>query len=96
MISHNVPNFWLILGFVGQIFFFSRFLVQWIASERAGRSIVPNAFWYFSILGGSILFIYAIHRKDPVFFLGQSVGMLVYTRNLWLIHFKHKKISQSE
>ena len=88
--SHNVPFVWLVIGFTGQIFFFSRFLVQWIASEKAGRSIVPNAFWYLSILGGSILFIYAIYRRDPVFFLGQSVGMLVYSRNLWLIHFKHK------
>lgn len=96
MIAHNVPNFWLILGLTGQIFFFSRFLVQWIASERAGRSIIPNAFWYFSILGGTILFIYAIYRKDPVFLLGQSVGLLVYTRNLWLIHFKHKKVTASE
>ena len=91
MMSHGVPNFWLVLGLTGQVFFFSRFLVQWIASERAGRSIVPNAFWYFSILGGTILFVYAIYRKDPVFLLGQSVGMLVYTRNLWLIHFKQKK-----
>ncbi len=92
MIKHSVSNFWLILGFTGQIFFFSRFLVQWLASEKAKRSVVPHAFWYLSILGGTILFIYAIHRGDPVFFLGQSIGILVYSRNLWLIHFKHKKI----
>ena len=91
MMTHNVPKLWLIIGFVGQFFFFSRFLVQWIASEKAKRSVVPEAFWYFSLLGGTILFIYAIHRGDPVFFLGQSVGLLVYARNLWLIHFKNKK-----
>lgn len=87
----NIPNFWLAVGFTGQIFFFSRFLVQWIASERAGRSVVPNVFWYLSLLGGSVLIIYSIHRRDPVFFLGQSVGLFVYCRNLYLIHFKHKK-----
>lgn len=79
-------NLWIIIGFAGQVFFFSRFLVQWIASEKAKRSVIPNAFWYLSVLGGSILLIYAIHRRDPVFISGQLVGLLVYFRNLYFLH----------
>ena len=71
-------------GFFGQALFFSRFLVQWIASERAGQSYVPVAFWYLSLGGSMILLIYAIHRKDPVFALGQLGGVFVYARNLML------------
>ncbi|CAN5133166.1 lipid-A-disaccharide synthase N-terminal domain-containing protein [soil metagenome] len=77
--------FYLVLGFVGQAVFSGRFLVQWIASERAGRSVVPVAFWVLSVLGSMILLIYAIHRRDPVFIVGQSAGFLIYFRNLWLI-----------
>ncbi len=77
---------WIAIGFVGQVFFFSRFLVQWLASERQKKSVVPNAFWYLSLLGGSILTFYALYRQDPVFFLGQCIGLFVYMRNLWLIH----------
>ncbi len=77
---------WLALGFLGQACFFSRFLVQWLASERAGRSVVPRAFWYLSIAGGAIVLTYAIWRRDPVFILGQSVGLFVYLRNLILLH----------
>lgn len=76
---------WKILGFSAQGLFFSRFLVQWIASERAGRSYVPIAFWYLSMGGGLLLFLYALHIKDPVFILGQSMGLLVYIRNLMLV-----------
>jgi lipid-A-disaccharide synthase-like uncharacterized protein len=65
--------------------FFSRFFVQWVASERAGRSVIPRAFWYFSIAGGMILLSYAIWRRDPVFILGQSGGLFVYLRNLVLL-----------
>ena len=79
-------KFWVVLGFLGQFFFFSRFLIQWIASEKKKRSVVPNAFWYFSILGGALLLAYALYRRDPVFIAGQSVGLFVYFRNLWLIH----------
>jgi len=75
---------WLILGFVGQAFFFSRFLVQWIASERAGRSVIPIAFWYLSLFGGATLLVYAIYRRDPVFILGQSTGAFIYLRNVAL------------
>ena len=76
---------WVIFGLGFQALFFMRFLVQWIASERAGRSVVPVAFWYFSIAGACGLFIYAVRRQDPVFILGQSFGLLIYTRNLILI-----------
>ena len=77
--------FWLALGLGGQAAFFARFFVQWVASERQKRSVVPIAFWYLSIAGGLILLAYAIYRKDPVFILGQSTGLLIYTRNLVLI-----------
>ncbi len=80
-----MDNSWLVLGFAGQAVFGSRFLVQWIGSERAGRSIVPVAFWYLSIAGACLLFAYAWHRRDPVFMLGQVGGMLIYARNLYLI-----------
>ncbi|SLN52136.1 lipid-A-disaccharide synthase [Pseudoruegeria aquimaris] len=76
---------WVLFGLGGQLLFTARFLVQWIASERAGRSTVPIAFWYFSIAGGIVLLSYAIHRADPVFILGQSMGVFIYARNLWLI-----------
>ncbi len=76
---------WLIVGFAGQLCFTSRFLVQWLVSERQKKSIIPLAFWYFSILGGATLLSYAIYRKDPVFILGQSTGLLIYFRNLYFI-----------
>ena len=75
---------WLAVGFAGQACFFSRFLVQWIASERQKRSVIPMAFWYLSLAGGAVLFIYAVHLGDPVFILGQSTGAFVYLRNIWL------------
>ena len=83
---NHIPQGWLVVGFMGQSLFFSRFLVQWIASERAKKSVIPVAFWYFSLVGGVILLMYAVHRRDPVFIAGQSVGLFVYARNLWLIH----------
>ncbi len=73
------------IGLVGQLFFSARFLVQWIASERAGRSVIPVAFWFFSLGGGTILFAYALYRQDPVFILGQGMGTFIYVRNLMLI-----------
>jgi len=77
---------WVLFGFLGQACFTSRFLVQWVASERSGRSTVPHAFWYFSLAGGVILLIYAFwYRHDPVFTLGQAAGLLVYARNIALI-----------
>ncbi len=76
---------WLSVGFIGQSLFFMRFFVQWIASERAKKSVVPNAFWYFSLSGGFILTIYALYRQDPVFIVGQGLGLLIYMRNLYFL-----------
>jgi lipid-A-disaccharide synthase-like uncharacterized protein len=76
---------WMGVGFVGQALFTSRFLVQWITSERIGRSVTPAAFWYFSVLGGLVLLAYAIHRRDPVFIAGQALGLVVYVRNLQML-----------
>jgi len=78
-------NLWLVIGFVGQLLFFTRFLVQWIASERNKKSVVPISFWLFSLGGALILLTYAIHRQDPVFIAGQSLGFVIYTRNLILL-----------
>ncbi|MGB6127656.1 MAG: lipid-A-disaccharide synthase N-terminal domain-containing protein [Psychrilyobacter sp.] len=78
-------NLFLVIGFVGQTFFSLRFLVQWIASEKQGKSVIPLSFWIFSILGSSLLLIYAIYRKDPVFILGQAPNIFIYSRNLYLI-----------
>ena len=78
----------LAIGFVGQFVFASRFIVQWIYSEKKGESYIPIVFWYLSIIGGLSLLVYAIFRKDPVIILGQSFGILVYTRNLILIYRK--------
>lgn len=78
-------RWWVAIGFIGQACFFGRFLVQWIASERAGRSVVPRAFWYLSISGGLIVLSYALWRRDPVFIAGQSMGLVVYLRNLVLL-----------
>ncbi len=77
---------WLIIGFAGQALFTMRFLIQWLKSERLRRSVIPVAFWYFSLAGGLVLLSYAIYRKDPVFILGQGAGVFIYLRNLYLIH----------
>ena len=77
---------WLCIGFGGQALFSARFLVQWITSERQKRSVIPVAFWYFSIAGGLTLLSYAIHKRDPVFILGQTTGVFIYARNLYFIY----------
>lgn len=82
--------FWLSLGLSGQLLFSARFFVQWLASERVGKSIVPALFWHLSIGGSLLLLIYAISKKDPVFIIGQSSGMLIYARNLFLIRRERK------
>jgi lipid-A-disaccharide synthase-like uncharacterized protein len=82
-------TFWIVIGFLGQTLFFMRFFVQWLASEKAGESVIPMAFWYFSIGGGLTLFAYALYRQDPVFILGQGMGMLIYARNLYFIARKN-------
>lgn len=81
-----MEKLWLAIGFGAQALFASRFIVQWIASEREGRSVIPVSFWYISLFGGITLLAYAIWRRDPVFILGQSTGALIYTRNLFLIY----------
>jgi len=78
---------WVAIGFVGQGLFFMRFLVQWIASEKSKKSVLPDMFWYFSIAGGSVLLMYSIYRLDPVFMAGQGLGLVIYARN---IHFVRK------
>lgn len=75
----------VLIGLLGQLLFTARFIVQWIASERAGRSVVPISFWFFSLGGGFILLGYAVYRQDPVFIIGQALGSLIYMRNLMLI-----------
>ena len=95
-LSHAIGNYlqdvfvttldwWVLLGFFAQGLFTMRFLVQWIASERAGRSVIPLAFWIFSIAGGLLLLLYALYRKDPVFIAGQAFGVFVYLRNLHFV-----------
>jgi len=84
---------WLAIGFLGQALFSMRFLVQWIYSEKKKRSVIPLAFWYFSLAGGITLLSYAIYRKDPVFILGQATGVFIYTRNLQLIARERKSKS---
>ncbi len=76
---------WIVFGLLGNVCFFSRFLVQWIASERARRSLIPLAFWHLSVVGSLILLIYAVHRRDPIFTLAYLPNSLVYVRNLMLI-----------
>jgi lipid-A-disaccharide synthase-like uncharacterized protein len=90
------PVGWLVLGFAGQALFSARFLVQWVYSERHKQSLIPTAFWYFSLAGGATLFIYALHIGDPVFVLGQSVGVLIYSRNLYFIHKQRRQLAGIE
>jgi lipid-A-disaccharide synthase-like uncharacterized protein len=78
--------FWICVGFAGQALFFMRFFIQWLASEKAKRSVMPDLFWYFSIGGGSVLLAYALYRHDPVFVFGQAAGLLIYLRNIYFLH----------
>ena len=77
---------WLAIGTAGQLLFMTRFIVQWIVSEREKRSVIPVAFWYLSLIGSLVLLSYAIHKRDPVFILGLSLNSLIYVRNLRLIY----------
>ncbi len=86
-----MDKFWLGVGFVAQGIFASRFIVQWIASERAKESIVPVSFWILSLFGGILLFSYALWRRDPVFIVGQGSGLFIYSRNLYLIYKKKQR-----
>ncbi len=81
----ELADLWLAVGFLGQGLFSARFIIQWLTSEKRGRSVTPISFWYFSLAGGVILLAYAIHRHDKVFIVGQAAGLLVYARNLMLL-----------
>ena len=87
---------WLIVGFAAQALFFTRWLVQWIATEKNKKSTIPIAFWYFSLFGGLMLLAYAIYRRDPVFILGQATGAVIYLRNLYYIHTHHGQLSEDK
>jgi lipid-A-disaccharide synthase-like uncharacterized protein len=84
---------WVLLGFIAQAFFTARFAVQWIASERAGKSVVPLSFWLLSIGGGALLLAYALYRRDPVFIAGQAFGVFVYVRNLYFVMRERRALS---
>src|SRR5690606_4914764 len=88
-------DWWVVLGFVAQAFFTARFAVQWIASERAGRSVVPLAFWLVSIGGGALLLAYALYRRDPVFIAGQAFGVFVYARNLYFVMRERREVARA-
>lgn len=92
----KAETIWLGIGFGGQAMFSMRFLVQWLYSEKVKKSIVPVAFWYFSIAGSLMLLSYAIYKRDPVFILGQSFGLLVYVRNLYLIRRERRLALQEK
>lgn len=85
LVEIDSETLWVAFGLLAQTCFFLRFLIQWLASEQAGRSHIPVAFWYLSLAGAAMLLAYAIHRRDPVFVIGQSTGFLIYVRNLVLI-----------
>ena len=82
---------WLVIGFAGQALFTMRFIVQWWSSERQKRSVIPVAFWYFSLAGGATLLGYAIYRQDPVFIVGQAGGLFIYSRNLYFINRERRE-----
>jgi lipid-A-disaccharide synthase-like uncharacterized protein len=85
-------DWWVVLGMAAQLLFTARFVVQWVASERAGHSVIPMAFWIFSIFGGLLLLVYALYRKDVVFIAGQAFGVFVYLRNLYFVMRDRKAI----
>jgi lipid-A-disaccharide synthase-like uncharacterized protein len=95
MTTHPTDAAWLAFGFFGTALFGSRFLVQWIMSEMKGRSVMPIAFWYFSLAGGLVTLIYAIHIKNPPFILGQAVPLVIYARNLWLVRRERRQGTQT-
>lgn len=80
-------DFWVWFGFLAQAFFFGRFAVQWWATERARRVVIPAAFWWFSLVGGALILVYSIVRKDPVFIAGSALALVIYLRNTWF-HYR--------
>ena len=93
-LPENPESLMIVVGFGGQFLFAMRFIIQWITSEGAKRSVIPVVFWYFSIGGGSVLLLYAIWRQDPVIIAGQGLGLFIYVRNLIFIH-REKNDQQS-
>lgn len=93
-ILHNFQSPIVILGLIGQGIFFMRFLVQWLASEKEKRSVIPIAFWYFSIGGALLLLLYGILDRDPVILVGQSTGLFIYLRNLYFIRQQAKTTTE--
>ncbi len=89
----TTEHIWVLIGFLGQGLFASRFIIQWFKSELVGRSVIPLSFWYCSLGGGIVLLAYAIYKVDPVFITGQATGLLVYSRNLYLI-FRERERAQ--
>lgn len=87
----EIDKTWLAVGLIGQALFSARFFVQWLQSERMKKSVIPSAFWYFSMAGGVTLLAYAIHREDPVFIIGQGTGLFIYFRNLQFLWRDRKK-----
>jgi lipid-A-disaccharide synthase-like uncharacterized protein len=86
----SVDHLWLVVGLLGQALFASRFIIQWFKSEQLGRSVIPISFWYCSLMGGVVLLAYALYKRDPVFIMGQGMGLFVYARNLYLISREKK------
>jgi lipid-A-disaccharide synthase-like uncharacterized protein len=78
-------DFWLVFGIAAQLLFTARFVVQWIVSERLGKSVVPIAFWFLSMGGGVMLLIYGLVRREPIIIMGQALAVVIYMRNLVLI-----------
>ena len=87
----RIELIWVLVGLGGQILFMIRFLLQWLATEKARKSVIPVSFWWFSIGGAAILLAYAIYREDPVFILGQALGFFIYTRNIWFIYAERRE-----
>jgi lipid-A-disaccharide synthase-like uncharacterized protein len=88
-------DFWLAFGLVAQLSFAARFLVQWIASERAGKSVVPLAFWFFSIGGGLMTLAYGLVKREPVIIIGQLLSNVIYVRNIMLIYKSRQRVSRT-
>jgi lipid-A-disaccharide synthase-like uncharacterized protein len=95
-VNISQETLWLGIGFLGQALFSARFIVQWLKSEKAKKSVFPVAFWYFSIGGGLTLLAYAIYRQDPVFILGQASGLFIYARNLYFVFNEKRQLVENE
>lgn len=95
-LNHLASDPWYIIGFFGQFLFMMRFVIQWWHSERRRQSIIPLGFWLFSISGGTVLFCYALYKRDPVFIFGQGLGLIIYARNLYLIFKRSREKTRKE